>query len=107
MTAQTITQSKNDQHNLTDGPAKRDLFLALELRHEGRTIIFQDNSWRYIAKIDMIQAEDGSGESWNLKGSTIIEPVGMPRGCGPEKPIRYHFIGYFRTDRRKGHLIFV
>lgn len=107
MTAQENNQFKG-QRELTDGPSREGLFDALRLCHEGRTVIFYDRSWRYIAKISMIESEDGSGENWNINGSTRIEPIGMPRGCGPEKPIHYYFIGHCRTDSpRKGLIKFV
>jgi hypothetical protein len=106
MTAQSNNQTK-DQRDLTAGPSREELFDALRLRHEGRTVIFKDRSWRYIATIRMIEGEDGSGDGWSMKGTTVIEPIGRPPGCGPEKPLRYHFVGYFNIAQRKGHLTLV
>ena len=99
-----MTTMQNHQRVLVDGPSKFDLMLSLF--DKGRKVSFKDEmGMRYIATISMIQAEDGSGESWNLNGSTELVPPGRPLGCGPEHPLRYHFVGYFRTDKRRGHIV--
>lgn len=105
MTAQPNTQSH--QRSLVDGPSKFDLMLALFDKDKGRKVSFTDeHGMKYEASISMVESEDGSGESWNLKGSTTIWGAGGKEGDGKVHLLRYHFIGYFRTDRRKGHLIF-
>lgn len=102
MTTQTIP---NYQRTLIDGPSKFDLMMALF--DKGRKVSFTDErGMKYEATISMVEAEDGSHESWNLKGSTTIWGAGGSDGDGKVRLIRYRFIGYFRTDRRKGHLVF-
>jgi hypothetical protein len=99
MTAQPNSQSL--QRILVNGPSREELFDALRLRHEGRKVTFTDaHGLEYKASISAIEIEDGSGESWNLKGQASYQTVG-----GIVRPMRFYFSGYFHTGRRKGHLV--
>lgn len=79
--------------NIVNGPSKHDLFLALSEPKfpTPRTVTFQLEGMRglgFRVVIDSIEAEDGSGQGWNIKG----------RMNGSQEK----FEAYFRTDRRKG-----
>lgn len=62
--------SSETLYDVTNGPSREELFDALRLRHEGRKAIFTYKSGLLTVRkeftIDMIQGEDGSGNSWNL-----------------------------------------
>jgi hypothetical protein len=55
---------------ITNGPSKEELFDGLRLHAEKRLVPFcieKDKKEKYVAVIiNFIQAEDGSGHSWNL-----------------------------------------
>jgi len=80
------------------GPSREKLFDALRLHHEGRTEPFTlpSNAMRYLpgkvkdikrCKVLGVEAEDGSGNSWLLKGT-------YSNG--------QRFTAYYRTDNRTG-----
>jgi hypothetical protein len=56
---------------ITDGPSREELFDGMRLFAEKRTILFtvKVNEKDYHLRVKMlgIEAEDGSGNSWNLK----------------------------------------
>ena len=78
---------------ILDGPSKWDLLVALG---DGKVVElmlkFDDTlrAERRRVKISSVQAEDGSRESWNLKG--YIPSQGR------------QFEAYYSSRRRKGHL---
>ncbi len=99
-----MTTMPNHQKNLIDGPSKFDLMLSLF--DKGREVTFTDEGgMKYHAAISMVQSEDGSGESWNLSGSAVLHPAGKPPGLRSSKDLRFHFVAYFRTEKRKGHIV--
>jgi hypothetical protein len=75
--------------SITNGPSKFDLMQALFVRKPTRPtvtfIVSQDNAVQVF--IDLVEAEDASGESWNIKGSV-----------GNNKK----FLAYYQTDKRTG-----
>ncbi len=88
---------------IIDGPSKFDLLLALFDRKSVNTrqVTFATENGRDLgqtlsATINSVEAEDGSGESWNLKGYF----VSRLRGTIPAPPV--HFQMYFHTGRRQG-----
>ncbi|MEK7089364.1 MAG: hypothetical protein AAB920_00935 [Patescibacteria group bacterium] len=61
------------QYTLTAGPSREDLFDALRLRHEGKTVTFKGTpTWcpgggtEGFFIVNSIAAEDGSGHKWLL-----------------------------------------
>ncbi len=88
------------QLQITNGASKFDLMLALfDHKSERRVVDFTLLGFEgqvFQAGIAAVEAEDGSGESWLIKGTLIDHRV-------PEK--KHHmFKGYFRTDKRTGWL---
>ena len=92
-----------NQHQITAGPSREELFDALRLRHEGRKVSFtatKNSQWpnprfkvlgeteTFDVSIDSIGVEDGSGNNWLLTISDKTE----------------RFEGYFNTTRREGWL---
>ncbi len=59
--------------NITGGPGKFDLMLAL---FEGQEIFLnlENGITGYRVRISSIQREDGSSQSWNLKGWVVDSP---------------------------------
>jgi len=80
--------------NLVSGPSKFDLMTALFVwKPERHEVIFVTRDGTKIrAHIGGCSAEDGSGESWNLRG------YGQLSGEGDW----FGFEAYFRTSDRKG-----
>jgi hypothetical protein len=88
--------SQNKLHfNVNGGPSKLDLMFSLFDSNSTlhRTVDFQlDGVKKPISVgITLVQQEDGSGESWNFRGSHR----------------HFDLSGYFSTKHRKGHLTFV
>ena len=107
-----MTNSK-EQHTVVNGPSRWDLSVALFDRSSVncRKVFFVTEpplSLGFEVQVTSIQAEDGSGESWNIEGYATM--IGTSEG--PEKnssvpsPSLRVFI-YFRTDRRKGYVKFL
>lgn len=87
------------QMQIVGGPSREALFDGLRLRHEGRTVEFraqhEDGDERaYSFFIDMIEVEDGSGESWNLH---LFYPVN-------KRGVSRRWSAYYNTARRAGRL---
>mgnify|MGYP001353434555 FL=1 len=93
------------QRQITAGPSREELFDALRLRHESRTVTMTvENTVRtagdphkslmmklprtFQVTVDSIGVEDGSGNNWLL---TLSNKDGR-------------FEGYFNTTRREGWL---
>lgn len=75
---------------IIQGPSKFDLVQALFVRKPTRpniTFTLGHADEEVNAFVDSVEAEDGSGESWNIKGYV-----------GNNKK----FTAYYRTDRRAG-----
>ena len=73
---------------IINGPSKFDLAQALLVRKPGRpSVTFTLYSTTVEAFVDSLEAEDNSGESWNLTGY-----VGN----------NTRFEAYYRTDKRIG-----
>ena len=87
--------------NIENGPSKFDLMLGLFDRQPERKVTFRGYEYDgrtsltaemdFIARIDVIGAEDGTGEGWNIE---FTENVGS----------RYqrNFKGYYNSRSRKG-----
>ena len=64
---------------ITNGPSREELFDGLRLSAEKRLIAFcfeNNENEKYVATIiSSIEAEDGSGQSWNLNFSTNKECI--------------------------------
>jgi len=94
------------QHPVVGGPTKWDLSVALFDRKSVncRKVVFRVNCptiAEFSIVVDSVQAEDGSGESWNIEGTATRKTTNhLPQ------PPRRVFI-YFRTDTRKGHIRFL
>ncbi len=88
------------QKQITDGPSKFDLMLALfDRAHGPRPVVFyvkQPDQPLIMVIIHELGLEDGSGASWLFKGSTT-DSVG---GRLPSQRVS----GYFRTDKRTGYI---
>lgn len=92
----------NDNYPVFGGPSKWDVAVALftwkPARHQ---VTFHANcpvGKEIEVSILSVQAEDGSGESWNIEGqvSKMIPNTGFVLGK--------HVFIYYRTDRRQGHI---
>ena len=101
----------NQQHfKIIAGPSREDLFDALRLRHEGRTVTLTVDNWvetvggprgcltiklplTFRATVESIGVEDGSGDSW------LLTLVNSDRKLGSG-----YVWGYFNTVRREGWL---
>lgn len=98
------------QYQIVGGPSREELFDALRLRHEGRTVTLTvDNSVEAVGgpreslttkhplilrvTVESIGVEDGSGNSWLL---TLVDSD-RKLGSG-------YVWGYFNTTRREGWL---
>jgi hypothetical protein len=82
---------------VTGGPSKFDLMLALFDRSDGiRKVTFRIQHEAYppvVVVIHEVGLEDGSGESWLFKGKTV-----KSKDC----PVCRNVIGYFHTIHRTG-----
>jgi hypothetical protein len=100
--------TNKQQRQITAGPSREELFDALRLRHEGRTVtVTVDNTVRTAGDprksltmklpltlevgVDSIGIEDGSGNSWLLGVYDKDGKLGSKR-----------LEGYFNTTRREG-----
>jgi len=97
---------------VVSGPSKWDLSLALFDRSSSsaRKVLFgmkfNDRVADHEVQVNSVEAEDGSGESWNITGyATLIAGEGPLRGSVPRRP--RHVSIYFRTDNRKGSITFL
>lgn len=95
------------QVNLVAGPSKFDLSVALFDRRTGHRhpIEIKDSDGAvYEVVVEAVQAEDGSGDSWNINGYAKPKVTSSIPGI----PVRQMNIRgrkctiYFRTDFRKG-----
>ena len=86
------------QITIVDGPSKFDLMTALFVwKPERLKVMFvAENGDTYKATIRGCEAEDGSGECWIIRGYSA-------KG---DSQIAWPFEGFFRTNSRKGHLVF-
>lgn len=99
------------QYPITSGPSKFELSISLfDRKPQARSVVFHTNcplAAEVQVTITSVQAEDGSGESWNIEGyvssATLAKGVRQPSYI-PENNQRT-FI-YFRTDRRQGYIRF-
>ena len=94
---------------IEDGPSKFDLMTSLFVwKPQRHRVRFKTPGAEFEAAITSCEAEDGSGESWNLKG--FIYPLNknasqiLESSCG-KRPETKTFKSYFRTGDRKGSLI--
>lgn len=95
------------------GPSKFDLSIGLFVWNPRRPVIFKANcpvgGTTFEVFVLSVQAEDGSGESWNIEGR-VGEVQSPPQQAGqeglflPEQGQRV-FLN-FRTDRRQGRVQF-
>ncbi len=63
--------------DITDGPSREELFDALRLRHEGRTVTFMvrpkpsvggvSKAQSFRARVNAISNEDNAGKNWLVK----------------------------------------
>ena len=96
----------NQIHNIVAGPSREELFDALRLRHENRTVRITvesrtrtagdpqkslDMNYKrtLVVSVDSVGIEDGSGNRWLL---TLTDDDGIS------------YDGYFDTERRQGWL---
>ena len=100
-----------NQFHVIGGPSKFDLSNALFAWNPHRPVVFNANcpvSTAFEVYVLSVQAEDGSGESWNIQGR--VGEVQRPQRTGQEKlylPEQGQRVFlYFRTDRRQGHVKF-
>lgn len=102
-----------------EGPSKMDLFLSLatcmakkpnqpvkvsfkvapgqQLEKDGGP----GDDYRYLATIRALEHEDGSGNSFCIKGTLIDNGNGRWKG-----EVKYPFTGYFHASPRKGYVEF-
>ena len=98
-----------NQFHVIGGPSKFDLSNASSLEPH-RPVVFANCpvSTAFEVYVLSVQAEDGSGESWNIEGR--VGEVQRPQRTGQEKlylPEQGQRVFlYFRTDRRQGHVKF-
>lgn len=99
------------QHAVFSGPSKFDLSNGLFAWNPRRPVVFHVNcpvGTEVDVFISSVQAEDGSGESWNIEG--VVADVrrenrkGQERYFLPERGQRVFL--YFRTDRSQGRATF-
>ncbi len=99
------------QFHVIGGPSKFDLSNALFAWNPRRPVVFDANcpvGTRFEVYVMSVQAEDGSGEGWNIEGR--VGEVKRDKRAGQEKlflPERGQRVFlHFRTDRRQGHVNF-
>ncbi|HUQ30167.1 MAG TPA: hypothetical protein VM103_01465 [Candidatus Paceibacterota bacterium] len=82
---------------IVNGPSKFDLMLALfEWKPNRPLVMFKTEGGKLLeASVTSVEAEDGSGESWNIEGY-----VGTERARKEHQATRFR--AYFRTDSRRG-----
>ena len=93
---------------IANGPGKFELMTSLFVwKPEKPTVQFVDERGQtYTASINGCEAEDGSGESWNLIGYVKVPFAGDSKHPGAVVLKHCRFKAYFRTDRRQGRLEF-
>lgn len=99
-----------NQFSVTGGPSKFDLQNALFCWNPRRPALFNATcpvSTAFEVFVLSVEAEDGSGESWNIEG--VVGEVQRRNKVQikfflPERGQRVQL--YFRTDRRQGHVEF-
>jgi hypothetical protein len=84
---------------IENGPSREAIFDSLRLNNEGRAVSLElVGGLRLDFRITAIEAEDGSGDSWNLRGyvsgSSEVTPRDWSRSCRV----------YYSTRRRAGFL---
>ena len=94
--------------NITYGPSKFDLMLALFDRKSvnTRSIEFRlegESNYPLSFVVNGVEVESGSGESWIFKG--YLRPEAQFPGSVPPPPSTA--FGYYRTDKRTGWIEFV
>ncbi len=83
------------REDIVNGPSKFALMLALfDWEPHRKVTITGQAGQKFELWITGISAEDGSGESWNIGGTTTVFREG--------KEESRNFSAYFRTDSRKG-----
>ncbi len=99
------------QFPVIGGPSKFDLFYALSVWNPHRPVVFNANcpvGTTFEVYVLSVQAENGSGESWNIEGR--VGEVKRAKRAGQENlflPERgQHVFLHFHTDRRQGHVKF-
>lgn len=88
------------QFEIMDGPSKFDLMTALFVwKPERPKVLFSYGAGSFNATISAVEAEDGSGESWNIKGYAYDNAARVK--------IHRQFHGYFHTGKRRGYITFM
>lgn len=91
---------------ITDGPSKFDLMLALfdrsvvnNVANRRRVVVRADNGFKYQLHISGVCVEDGTGDSWKIKGQgqrvSRKDAIPFPH---------FDFNGSFHTNTRHGSL---
>lgn len=102
---------KSVQFPILNGPSKWDLAIGLfdrkpfNRRLEFRANVDMSVGQPFEVTLTSVEAEDGSGESWNIKGYAM-EIIHRESGRTIPTPPRDVSI-YYRTDTRKGHIKFL
>ncbi len=88
--------------DIEEGGSKLDLMLALcrLMEFVVSQPIGQERSRKLKLGVMNVAAEDGSGESWIVKGDIVFDVCGA--NGQTERGSRRHFRAYYRTDTRKG-----
>jgi hypothetical protein len=92
---------------VSDGPSREDLFDALRLFNEHRRVEFTLGSpmpgrhtpYTLLAQVNSVQAEDGSGHSWNV--TVYFDEVPNQLTLNRRGP---HTL-YYHDKRRKGTVL--
>lgn len=110
---------KNLHVEVCEGPSKMDLFLSLATCMDKKPNQpvkvsfkvapgqqFEDGlgpraGYSYLATISALEHEDGSGNSFLIKGTLRDNGNGRWQG-----EVKYPFKGYFHTNSRKGYVEF-
>ncbi len=94
----------SNQVQITDGPSKLDLMLALFDKKHAKYISFRMSGGIELRiYVLSVQKQDSSCESWNIEGYVDIPGNHAPRGAIPLKDARKF---YYRTDKRTGTISF-
>ncbi len=80
----------DERTRITSGPSKFDLMLSL---FDRKPVKFTVDKKEIEVRINRIEAEDSSCESWNLVGYIICQLTSRPEP---------HFSAYFSTKTRSG-----
>ena len=99
------------QESIIDGPNKWDLVMAFadRQRMNTRKVRIRTNQNRYFElAINALEHEDGSGESFIIKGHAYEVdrnvPVGQIAIHGNVPNPSFKFVGYFHTRSRQGSI---